>query len=69
VPALDDLPGVDLSGSAVLALNGARDPFGGGADRLNAWFEASGATLTAVALDTAHGLTPEDETRARDWLI
>lgn len=68
VPALDDLPGVDLSGSAVLALNGARDPFGGGADRLNAWFEASGATLTAVALDAAHGLTSEDEGRARDWL-
>ena len=68
MPALDQLPAVDLSGTEVLTLTGARDPYGVHAPALDAWLRASGADLTAETLPAGHELTGADVTRAKAWL-
>ena len=68
MPALDDLPEVDLAGTAVLSLSGARDPYGVHAPRLDAWLRAQGADLTAETLPAGHEISGADLTRAKAWL-
>ncbi|MDF3605970.1 VOC family protein [Paracoccus sp. DMF-8] len=66
--ALDDLPAVDLSGTDVLLLTGATDPYTKGTPRLRDWLVASGAQVEPHELTAGHGPTPQDEALARDWL-
>ena len=65
---LDDLPGADLTGTAVLTLTGARDPYGPHAPRLNDWLEGQGADLDARVVAAGHELAPEDLAAAADWM-
>lgn len=66
--ALDDLPDTDQSGTQVLTVTGARDPYGPYATRLNDWFKASGAELDARRLPAGHEITSDDVAIAQDWL-
>ena len=68
MPALDPLPEVDLTGTEVLTLSGARDPYGVHAPRLDGWLRAHGADLTAETLPAGHELTQADLVRAKAWL-
>ena len=68
MPALDPLPEVDLTGTEVLTLSGARDPYGVHAPRLDGWLRTHGADLTAETLPAGHELTGADLSRAKTWL-
>lgn len=68
MPVLEPLPQVDLGGTRVLMLSGARDPFGRTASRLESWLRDCGAALDAHAVDAGHELAPDDESAAREWL-
>ena len=65
---LEDAPKVDLKGTAVLTLTGSKDPFNEFAPALNTWLENCGAELTAEKLETGHALSPDDISRAKNWL-
>ncbi|MDP5305854.1 VOC family protein [Paracoccus spongiarum] len=65
---LEDLPRVDLSGSRVLTLAGARDPYGAHAPALNDWLRASGADLDARIVAAGHELSPADPEAAAAWM-
>ncbi|WP_282603471.1 VOC family protein [Paracoccus sp. PARArs4] len=66
--ALEDPPATDLSGSRVLTLQGARDPYGTHAPALNEWLAANGADLRAEVLDAGHEITQADLDLATEWL-
>ncbi len=68
MPVLEVLPEADLSGARVLMVSGARDPYAGDAQRLEAWFREAGADLDARRIAAGHALTPEDTELARAWL-
>ncbi len=68
MPALDDLPKVDLSGSHVLMITGKSDPYGTHAPALEDWLRASHADLDAREISAGHQLTAEDLSIAADWL-
>ncbi len=68
IEALEDAPGADLSGSEVLLLTGAQDPFGRMAPALEASLDAGGAALDARVINAGHELSPEDLRLAADWL-
>lgn len=63
-------PGLDLSGTEVLALAGASDQLIPAADgeRLGVALRAAGASVEERRVAAGHGLTEEDLTRARGWL-
>lgn len=66
--ALEVLPQVDLSGAKVLSLQGARDPYGPHAPRLNDWLDSNGADLDARVIAAGHEVSAADLTAARDWM-
>lgn len=67
--ALDDLPALDQSGIEVLMLTGETDPYAVKAPALQSWFDLNGADLTARTLPgIGHGIGPEDEALATEWL-
>lgn len=65
---LSQMPKVDLTGTRVLTLAGAQDPYGRYAPALNAWLRNSGADLTARQINAGHDLSPDDLTAAQQWL-
>lgn len=65
---LEDLPQVDLGGTRVLSLAGARDPYGAHAPALNDWLRASGADLDARIVPAGHELAAADLDAAAGWL-
>ncbi|RNF33534.1 VOC family protein [Paracoccus methylarcula] len=65
---LEDLPEPDLTGTRVLTLAGAHDPYGPHAARLNDWLRASGADLDARTVPAGHELAQADLAAAQDWL-
>lgn len=65
---LEDLPRVDLSGSRVLGLTGAADPYGRHAPALMEWLRAGGADLDARTVAAGHELAPADLAAAQQWL-
>ncbi|RMC32951.1 VOC family protein [Paracoccus alkanivorans] len=65
---LDDLPSPDLTGTRVLTLSGARDPYGSHAPRLNDWLRTNGADLDARTIPAGHELAQADLDAAQDWL-
>lgn len=65
---LEDLPEPDLTGTRVLTLAGAHDPYGAHAPRLNDWLRASGADLDDRTIPTGHELAQTDLAAAQDWL-
>ncbi len=68
MPALEELPEVDLSGAEVLMLTGQSDPYGATAPTLAAWLTKSGAAVDQHVLPTGHGLTADDQLIASKWL-
>ncbi|MDP0925629.1 VOC family protein [Paracoccus onubensis] len=66
--ALEDLPVSSLSGTQVLTVTGARDPYGPYAARLNDWLKASGADLDARSVSAGHEITQDDVAIVQDWL-
>lgn len=67
MPVLETLPEAGLTGTKVLMVSGADDPFGRGAPKLETWFRERGAGLEAHTIDAGHGLAPDDTTLARKW--
>lgn len=65
---LEDLPETDLTGTKVLTLAGAHDPYGAYAPRLNDWLRASGADLDDRTIPAGHELAQADLAAAQDWL-
>jgi phospholipase/carboxylesterase len=65
---LDAVPPADLTGTKVLLLSGARDPYLSYAAPLEQVLLAAGAALTNEVIDTGHGLSAEDEVVAARWL-
>ena len=68
MPALEDLPEVDLSSAEVLLITGAQDPYARFAPPLEAWLRDQNAQVEAHQIDTGHGLSQMDLTLAKDWL-
>lgn len=68
MPVLEALPQADLAGTKVLALSGARDPFGQYADGLEGWLRQSGAVLDARVIEAGHELASGDVSIGRAWL-
>ncbi|SMF72155.1 phospholipase/carboxylesterase [Xaviernesmea oryzae] len=66
---LEARPQVDLSDAKVLSLSATDDFYGSLAADLEDRLRAAGAEVTARKLDANHGIGPEDEAIARDWLI
>ena len=67
MPVLEAPPVADLTGTEVLMLSGANDPYGTYAPALEALLRASGANLDAQTLPAGHGLEPQDAIRAKAW--
>nr|WP_111299521.1 alpha/beta hydrolase [Paracoccus saliphilus] len=65
---LDPVPAVDLTGTRVLTLQGARDPYGSFAPALNGWLASSGADLDAQVVPAGHELAQQDLDAAAEWL-
>ncbi|AYD01567.1 VOC family protein [Neorhizobium sp. NCHU2750] len=65
---LEARPTVDFSGVQVLSLSATDDFYGPLAGELEDRLRSAGAELTTRVLDTNHGIGPEDEAIARDWL-
>lgn len=65
---LEALPQVDLSGTKVLTVTGARDPYGPYAPRLNEWLAASGADLDARVAEAGHEVSQADLSIAAGWM-
>lgn len=68
VAVLDKPPAPDLSGAEVLLLSGAQDPFARLAPRLGQALRDGGAMVDAQTLAAGHELSPDDLSKARDWL-
>lgn len=65
---LEKMPVVDLSGTRVLTLTGADDPYGAYAPALIEWLRGSGADLDARRIEAGHELTQADLIAAQDWM-
>lgn len=65
---LDEAPGMDLSGNAVLMITGDRDPYAGHADALAQQLRAAGASVTRQSVDAGHEFGEGDVVLARGWL-
>ena len=65
---LEDPPAPDLTGTRVLMLTGAEDPYGRLAPPLETALRAAGAEVTAQVLAAGHELTGEDASLAARWL-
>ena len=68
VQVLEDVPTADLAGTAVLMLNGARDPFSRMAPALEKALVTDGAQVDARTIEAGHELSPTDLTAGSDWL-
>lgn len=68
IEALENAPEVDLAGTDVLLLTGARDPFGRMAPALEASLKAGGAALDARIISAGHELSDEDLRTTAKWL-
>jgi phospholipase/carboxylesterase len=68
VQVLDDPPAANLSGTAVLLLNGRDDPFTRDLPTPAAALRAGGALVEARELAADHGLTAADVAEAAVWL-
>ena len=68
IAVLDEPPAPDLSGAHVLLLSGAEDPFARLAPQLVQALRDAGAAVDAQALAAGHTLSPDDLSKARDWL-
>ena len=68
VQVLEDAPTADLAGTAVLMLNGARDPFSRMAPALEKALVAGGAQVDARTIEAGHELSPTDLTAGSEWL-
>ncbi len=64
---LETLPETDLSGTHVLTLAGAHDPFAFGSPPLEKWLRSSGAEVESRIIQAGHELTPEDLKIAQAW--
>ena len=62
------LPQADLTGTAVLSLIGAHDPFGRHGPLLEAWLQECCADLDALTIEASHELAPNDASIAWGWL-
>lgn len=65
---LEAPPAPDLTGTRVLMLTGARDPYGRFAPPLEQALRRAGAGVAAETLDAGHELTARDEEIAARWL-
>lgn len=68
IQVLDNPPAADLTGTRVLMLNGARDPFAKMAPALEQALRTGGAEVETRTLPGGHELTPDDLTVAAAWL-
>lgn len=68
VAVLDDAPAPDQTGSNILLLSGAHDPFARMAPALEASLRSAGATLDARIVPTGHDLGAPDLEAAKSWL-
>lgn len=68
IAVLDAPPSPDLTGTDVLLLSGAQDPFARMAPALVAALRGAGATLDARTLPAGHGLDGADLEAAKAWL-
>lgn len=68
VSAVADPPSPDLTGKAVLVLNGVRDPYAAHAVGLAPHLRACGADVEEHVLDAGHELSERDLVTANDWL-
>ncbi|WP_411837900.1 VOC family protein [Paracoccus sp. ME4] len=66
--ALDPVPAADLTGTRVLTMQGARDPYRPHAPALNDWLVASGADLDARVIAAGHELSQDDLDAAQGWM-
>src|SRR5690625_5032607 len=64
----DEPPQADLTGRAVLVLNGESDPYAGAAAGLAPWLRQTGAEVQEHSLPAGHELTAEDARLSADWL-
>lgn len=68
VMPLDDPPEADLSGTPLLLLSGARDPYAPHAARLAPYLRQAGAAVEEAMLSAGHELIDEDLRRLSSWL-
>ncbi|MBV0893021.1 VOC family protein [Paracoccus sp. Z118] len=68
IEVLENPPKPDLTGTRVLLLTGARDPYGRLAPPLEASLRAAGADLDARVIPAGHELAAEDLDIAKDWI-
>lgn len=68
IAVLEDAPQPDLTGTDVLLLSGARDPFARMAPALEAALHSAGASLEARSLPLGHDLGAADLEVAKAWL-
>ncbi|MFV0490931.1 MAG: VOC family protein [Pseudorhodobacter sp.] len=68
VEALEDPPMPDLTGTRILLLTGAADPFGHLVPALETSLKLGGADIDHRTLDAGHELTSEDAGIAKNWL-
>ncbi len=68
VMPLDDSPEAELSGTPLLLLSGARDPYAPHAVRLAPYLRQAGAVVEEVELPAGHELSDEDLRRLTGWL-
>ncbi|WID98823.1 VOC family protein [Bosea vestrisii] len=65
---LEEPPATALTGTAVLLLTGAEDPYGDLAARLESALRQAGADVEAQVIPAGHALTEQDRDLAADWL-
>ncbi|MBA4490704.1 VOC family protein [Paracoccus sp. S1E-3] len=68
VQVLEDPPAADLTGTGVLMLNGARDPFSRMAPALEKALATGGAEVDARIIEAGHELSPTDLAAGSEWL-
>ncbi len=65
---LTEVPEVDLSGTEVLIVTGATDPYAVYAPELEKLLLARGATVEAITIDTGHEIGDDDARLVAQWL-
>ncbi len=69
IEVLEDAPEPDLTGTRILLLSGADDPYAPMAPALEASLRAAGAQLDARVIAAGHELAAQDLDIARDWIV
>jgi phospholipase/carboxylesterase len=65
---LDEVPPADLTGTSVLVIAGAADPYGPHLPALVEALRRAGASVAAETVSAGHGIVPADTGAARAWL-